>query len=428
MSLPTTSVWEVRPTNGSDTNGGGFNSAAAGTDYSKQNSKNTVGSNISTTDLSTTTTGGFTATSATAAFTSAITGNFIYLSGGTGGTVTSGWYLATFATSTTITLDRSPGATATLVTMNIGGALKTITQLNTNMAAGHVAWVKAESTITTATAITFNFTSGGSTIANGQSFIAGYTTTRGDGGQFTVQATAGSITVIQIANNNNLNTFTLRNLIIDCNSQSATTGIATQSYGNTLENIQVKNYSSGTAFDISQGGSQGIVLRKCLAYNGTGTSTKPGFNVTANLLGTVLIDCAVLSQTGGLGFIVNGGCFIRCIAGNISGASSDGWDIQGNSQGPTVLDGCIGYNCGRDGFRFISAAFGNYGISLQNCIAYGNVNKDFNNTLTTIPSGGIYFDYNAYGIAPVGLTVGPNCQTLSSDPFVAGASNNFAPV
>ena len=49
MALSANSVFEVR-TAGNDTNGGGFVTGAAGTDYSQQDAKNTAGSDISTTD------------------------------------------------------------------------------------------------------------------------------------------------------------------------------------------------------------------------------------------------------------------------------------------------------------------------------------------------------------------------------------------
>src|SRR5580698_8835266 len=104
MALPSTSVWEVRPTNGSNTNGGGFDSTGTGTDFSQQNSKNTSGNNISTTDA--VAAGSTTITSATAAFNSTITGNIIYLQGGSG-SLSAGWYRATYVSATSITVDRS---------------------------------------------------------------------------------------------------------------------------------------------------------------------------------------------------------------------------------------------------------------------------------------------------------------------------------
>lgn len=120
MALIIDTEWNVR-TDGLDTNGGAFVSGAAGTDYSLQAAKNTVGSNISTTDA--VGAGSTTITSATAAFTSAITGNIIYLQGGSG-SLAAGWYQATYVSATSITVDRSV-ASGTGITLNIGGALIT---------------------------------------------------------------------------------------------------------------------------------------------------------------------------------------------------------------------------------------------------------------------------------------------------------------
>ena len=232
MALPQTCVWEVRPTNGSNTNGGGFDSAAigTGTDFSQQNAKNTVGNNISTTDLTTTTSSPFTCTSATAAFTTAITGNLIYLAGGTGGTVTTDWYRATYVSATQITLDRSPGAAVTLATMNIGGALQTLGQINTiltttNMnATGQIVWVKAEAIITTTATITVSPNGSSGSLQPTQ--INGYTTTRGDNGQVTVKATSTGPNPIMTLNPNTGVYY--RNFIVDGNSE------ATGGYGVTL--------------------------------------------------------------------------------------------------------------------------------------------------------------------------------------------------
>ena len=57
MALSATVVWEVRGVTGADTNGGGFNSAAAGTDYSQQAAPQVVidGATITATVHTTTT-------------------------------------------------------------------------------------------------------------------------------------------------------------------------------------------------------------------------------------------------------------------------------------------------------------------------------------------------------------------------------------
>src|SRR6266851_651165 len=121
MALNSNCVFEVR-TAGTDTNGGGFKSTApvGSTDYSQQDAKNTVGNNISTTDA--VAAGTTTITSATASFTSAIVGNVVYLTGGTG-TIAAQWReVLTFVNVTTVTIDASI-AVSTGMTMNIGGAL-----------------------------------------------------------------------------------------------------------------------------------------------------------------------------------------------------------------------------------------------------------------------------------------------------------------
>ena len=84
-----TAVWEVE-SGGTDTNGGGADSATVSTDMSKFLNKNAASCtscqsatvNISTTDA--VATGTTTITSTTANFSSAIVGNFILLSGGPG--------------------------------------------------------------------------------------------------------------------------------------------------------------------------------------------------------------------------------------------------------------------------------------------------------------------------------------------------------
>src|SRR4051794_28973064 len=100
-------MWEVR-TAGADTNGGGY--VSGGTDYSQNDHKNAAGcvscgsttANLSTTDA--VANGTTTITSASAAFTSSITGNMIYLQGGSG-SLAAGWYQATYVSSTSITVD-----------------------------------------------------------------------------------------------------------------------------------------------------------------------------------------------------------------------------------------------------------------------------------------------------------------------------------
>lgn len=419
MALPSTSVWEVRPTNGADTNGGGFDSTGTGTDFSVQNAKNTVGSNISTTDA--VGAASTTITSVTAAFTTAITGNIIYLQGGSGSLAAS-WYRATFVSSTSITVDRTVAA-GTGITMNIGGALKTLTQLNTNMANFHQGWVKAESTISISTGLTFNYGSS----STQSTHISGYTTTRGDNGQVTIQ-TSVAVTAVTLSNNGNLQIFAFRNFIIDCNNVTSSVGLVMQTNGCVIVNIVVKNQKGGIAININGNGSAGGTAINCAV---TACDNVIGFKTSANNLGAQLVYCTVTSCTsvGGTNqpFLVDDGTFYRCIAANNSGTAADGFGV-GAAARPSILINCISYNNGRDGFNLSSSA--SYPILILNCISVSNTAWGF------INNQGVVFNidslvnfcahYNNGSGEFSGIPAGAGCVLLTGDPFVNGASNNFA--
>ena len=132
-AISANTVWEVRSATGSDTNGGGY-VPGAGVDMSQYDNKNApscTNCQSSTANLSVTnavTNNSTTVTSATASFTTALLNNLVYLSGpGT----TSGWYqVVTVPSATSITVDRATGSTGgTGVTLNIGGALQTLSSI-----------------------------------------------------------------------------------------------------------------------------------------------------------------------------------------------------------------------------------------------------------------------------------------------------------
>lgn len=119
MAANPTAVWRVRPS-GNDNNGGGYDAgiASAGTDYSQQNAAQVTqsGGTVSTATVTLTDTG--------AAFTSALIGNGIRVSGT--GITTTYTYITAVPTGTTLTLQTSPGTTGTSVTYSIGGGWATI--------------------------------------------------------------------------------------------------------------------------------------------------------------------------------------------------------------------------------------------------------------------------------------------------------------
>jgi hypothetical protein len=115
MAANATAVWRVRPS-GNNQNGGGYDPgiSGAGTDYSQQNAAQVTqsGGTVSTATTTLTDTG--------ATFTSALIGNAIRLNGSG---ITGSFYTFIIAvpTGTTLTLQTSPGTSATGVTYSIGG-------------------------------------------------------------------------------------------------------------------------------------------------------------------------------------------------------------------------------------------------------------------------------------------------------------------
>ena len=116
MAISSKTDFEVR-NGGSATNGGGYVRDAGTTDYSLQDT-----AQVAVTDA--VANGTTTITSATASFTSAMTGNIAYMSGGTG-SLAATRVQVTYVNSTTITVDVTI-ATGTGITFNLGGALASV--------------------------------------------------------------------------------------------------------------------------------------------------------------------------------------------------------------------------------------------------------------------------------------------------------------
>ena len=192
--LPPGTVWEVRPSVGSDTNGGGFVTGSSGTDWSVFNAAQYTLSNGVTNG---------TTTIATISAVADMVGNIAYVQGGTG-SVAANWYqVVSQITGTSITVDRSTGLTAgTGVTINIGGALATVATANTHATANNIIYCKATGTYLVTSAVSISLNSGA---APGTPYsIIGYTTTRGDNGLFTWTTSTNSIDLIDLANAVNL--------------------------------------------------------------------------------------------------------------------------------------------------------------------------------------------------------------------------------
>lgn len=230
MALSVNSVWEVRSATGSDTNGGGFVTGSGGTDYSQQGSANSGGSNSSVTDA--VGSGSTSITSATAAFTSAITGNIVYFDGA--------WYQATYSNATTITTDRAT-TSGTGLTLKIGGALATLTNAVSLAINNNVIYCKGSQTITS----TLTLSQGTSSGTLPPYRITGYSTARGDGGRFTLTTATNSTDLINYTGNS----VVIQNVLMSCTAGTPGIGIAASTGGAvtnlTLDNVRITGFSYG---------------------------------------------------------------------------------------------------------------------------------------------------------------------------------------
>lgn len=376
MAIPSTTVWEVQ-TGGTDTNGGAYSSG--GTDYSLVTTKRTAtGSNDSTTDGVANNTTTF--TSATAAFTSALIGNIIYLQGGTGSLAATRRHVVSVTNATTIVLDASV-ATGTGITMNIGGCLASLGESGRNKTGGNTIWIKAGSySITSATANV----SGGCWSLNDVFYIEGYQTTRGDLGTKPVLTASGITNFIMISTTGgNGGKSLIRNLTLD--GASLTTGRGISSFGS-VESITFQNFAGVYAFNDGGGaaianctftgctGNNTILIASgrmigCLIYGNTNASVC----ITVSSYSS-LFNCVAYNNTTGAtvgAFQMNGEdiLFVNCVAVN---NSAYGFRNTSSSQTGRYI-GCIAQGNGNIGFSFQSNPSN---VQLVNCAGYNNTSGD----------------------------------------------------
>lgn len=347
-AISSNTAWEVR-TVSSDTNGGGFVAGATGTDMSQFNNKNAAACsscqsstiNISTTDA--VANGTTTITSATGNFSAAIVGNIVEFSGGTG-SITAVWKQVTaFTNSTTITIDSSIAA-STGMTMNIGGALATIGKALAVMTTSNIVFVKATATYSITANLTLpngaNQTPSNSSPPNQ---VIGYTSTRTDAGQATVQLSTN--TGLTAFDGTNSGGWVLANFVIDCNSLGTSKGIRFNA-NSVGRNLLIKNCVTNGAVDFGQSGSR-IMDSEITANSSSGAGAGV---VQSNASSTTIERCYIHDNTSSGIVIAGTGAMVwfNVIANN-TGASSEGV-IVNNTGLNLVLNNTI-YNNGQDGVQ-----------------------------------------------------------------------------
>lgn len=397
MALPATLVWEIRPTNGTANAGGGFDPsvASAGTDFSQQDAVQQAYTDLVIGASNT-------VTSAAHPFAASSVGNNITITGGTG--FTTGIYsIRSHDGAVTVTLDRSPGTLAsTGGTGNLGGARSGFSNgtntLQAALVAGNKAWVKNEAWNEAVT-----FTVNGS--AGTPITVEGYNASRGD-----APTESGRPT------NNR--------------ASAAGTGITTNA------NLMIFLYLRVTAAGgsgFSGSGSDNLYVQ-CRSDTGGSRGWNTGGN-PAKFIGCEADGNTLYGYDGNSARTL----YVGCTAHDNSSA---GFWVSDSS----VAVFCISETNADDGF-----ATGGGGISLVNCVSYGNTGGSTDGVAVATPSSSIlnnnifstngryganatdgdsmWFDYNDYfansTAARNNVPIGPH-DTTADPQFTNAAGGNFS--
>ena len=386
-AIPATAVWEVRPTTGSNLNGGGYDSAFTGVggsvDYTQQDA-----AQISFTDLSAV--ASTTLTSAAAGFTAAMVGNAVHLESAAVGTP--GYYFITaFTDSSTVTIDRS--TTITTGVGKLGGATasytgQTTTTLAASLVAGNIGYHKGSGQ-------TWN-EAGVLGVAGTNALpmvVEGYNTTRGDAPTGTLRPTNARAGAGTIGINITGGFYILKHLVV---SGAGTIGIQLTANFGIFRNVRVTG--SGTVgFEINANDvqliqceadlnvSQGIDL---LGARDRVVSSYVHHNTMLGIQSTTSLDVSILSsiiaRNSGHGIWLTGtpdalivGNTIDCNSSAVSCGSSavDGININTSTDfdAGSVITNNILSNNGRDGIRKVTSTGTNSNAYLDYNNYFGNV-------------------------------------------------------
>lgn len=387
MAFPATAIGEVRTT-GSDTNGGFFNSARGGTDYSIQDSAQATGTVTSSTTTVTATTG---------IFTSGMVGNYI-----TDGTT---WKeITAFTSATVVTVDSAPSWTS--ASIKVAGALATIAKaLSLWTTNGIRCYVKKSAGYGISAALTWP--SGPS--YTGANRLIGYDATRGDGGR-PVITTSGSINGFNFAQFG----VNIENFELD-GGGSGLIGVNMNAQFNNIYNCYVHGFTTDGIR---------ITAMNC-TVNGCELAANAGTAAINCTVGQIKIEEVYIHGNTTAGIVAQSSTSIcRSRITNNTGASSDGiqylYDLYAANN---VIHGN-----GRDGIRFTNNYIQILSL-IKNNIISSNVGTGFN--ITSAPLGSSFSEfarYNAFwnnGTPRNNISAGTGDVTLSGDPYTNAAGGDF---
>ncbi len=222
--------------------------------------------------------------------------------------------------------------------------------------------------------------------------IQGYSSTPGDGGRATIDASGTAITMWSNSSAN----VAFADLIFSNSAASGTNDNITDA-GSTSTYIRcVSKGARGCGFNINDG-----IMIECEAYgnNTPNTATigsRAGFNAQNNV---IFIRCIAHDNAGSntRGFESNGNHIdmINCIS-DTNGNSGAHFQINGGNSRITVV-GCDFYNNGSDGFTLDRNANTMTNAWFENCNFIKNTGFGINNAATTAQLPGGYVFNCGYG-------------------------------
>lgn len=405
MAIAANTSWDVRTT-GSDTNGGGFNGAATGTDFSQQSA-----AQIAFTDLVIGATN-TTITSASHPFGATHVGNIINVTSGTGFTVQRVQIVS--VTGVIATCDKAVGTAASTGGVgNLGGSLATPIPALAAMVSNNTVWIATG---------TYNFSATLTTIAlTNNGYIIGYNTTHGDYGTApTLNMTAssialwtiGSAALLMLANLNLTTSATTKSVAIT--NTSGTTNLC-------LSGLSMSGFTIGVG---AEGGISGTTPSS-LAISGCAIQNCTSMGVAFGSAMTSFENCYFSGNVGAdlsSSQIDANATIDRCLF--ISG-SAQGILFAGGNGSVRVLS-CT-FNGKTSCVQFTDATLNFFLIARSN-IFYGNaVGINLSGQTKTYPQA-VFSSNNAYGANSTADRVNANAGAgdiaLTANPFVGGT--NFA--
>lgn len=237
-----------------------------------------------------------------------------------------------------------------------------------------------------------------------------------DGTKATIQAGAGSITLMQVTGQH----IAVKNLTFDGNSQSSVVGLyfSVAAYSRAVRCKAMNCTSYGIRLATSNGG----FIARCEATGCSGTAA-----IALDDRGRAIFCEAHSNTTHGFRMDVSTQA-LYCVSYGNSGASTDGFNCSSVGY---FADHCVAYGNGRAGFDLTGNA--GYGSHLSNCISYGNTGDAYR---TDGVKSGVYL-LNCAGPAaaasgsPIGydtdnLANVEGYVTLAADPFTNAAAGDFS--